>query len=90
MIGWANVFKQKPETVGRGKNFKCSIATSLDAPVGMVFGISVPPVAASHKGPSGALVVILQLFIFDGAGHFSPPLSLLLYLEGFFPPLCSL
>ena len=49
----------KPETVGRGKNFKCSIATSLDAPPGMVFSKFVPPVAASHKEPSGALVVIL-------------------------------
>ena len=48
--------------------FYCDIA-------GCVFGRFVPPVAASHNGPSGALVVILQLFIFDGAGAFFPSIE---------------
>jgi len=75
----------KPETVGRGVEFHVLIATSLGTPEGMVFNRFVLPVAASHMvlwgfGHHRAVFGFLM-----GRGTFPLLLSLLLYLEGFFP-----
>ena len=63
------------------------IATSLGTPEGMVFSIFVPPVAASHIGALwgfGRHSAVIWFLI--GRGTFHLLLSLLLYLEGPFPP----